>query len=85
MPVFGRSADVTIQLFRPKYTRKSEKKIAKNMGSYKSLFPGFIVRYPGLAKSYLSNVPCARLVNVWPKESRKSVSFLNSLRRRRQM
>ena len=69
---FGRSDDVTILSFRQIITRKI-------WALRKTLLLGSIVQFLGLSKSHykpsLSNFPCVRVVNVWQRESIKSVSF----------
>ena len=71
---FGRSYGVTILLCFAK-TAKSNRE--------KNMFLGSIVQYLGLSKSHykpsLSRFPCMRVVNVWQRESIKSVSSWNGL------
>ena len=77
---FGRSDDVTILLFRQIIARKI-------WAPRKTLLLGSIVPFLGFSKSHykpsLSNFPCVRVVNIWQRESIKSVSFWNGLRRGR--
>ena len=77
---FGRIDDVTILLFRQIIARKI-------WAPRKTLLLGSIVQFLGLSKFHykpsLSNSPCVRVVNVWQRESIKSMSFWNGLRRRR--
>ena len=69
---FGSSDDFTILLFHQIITRKI-------WALRKTLLLGSIVQFLGLSKSHykpsLSNFPCVRVVNVWQRESIKSVSF----------
>ena len=71
---FGRSDDVTILLFCQIIARKI-------WAPRKTLLLGSIVQFLGLSKSHykpsLSNFACVRVVNVWQRESIKSVSFWN--------